>query len=166
MIGALACAAIALFASAAPASAASAGKQSPSVSLSPAVSGSHQVPRAEVFYMKTRYGTVTYGWRPFRKSDRIPESASGCNIDVCIDVQGDSIFVDDWNTQAYYSGAYVCTYSIFYASGRDIRQGTFVCGGAGVFFTDWPAHKTYANGTELCNKWRNIPGTPCITIKR
>jgi hypothetical protein len=155
------------FAPAASASAASVAALSSGGSLASAASG-HHVAKAKIYHMTTPYGTVTYGWRPFTSASGrvIPRSASGCNKDVCINIEGESVFVDDWNTQAYYSGEYVCTYSNFYVNGKDIREGTFVCGGAGVFFTDWAAKKTYGNGTQLCNQWHNLPGRACETIER
>ena len=119
--------------------------------------------------MKTPYGTVTYGWRPLASASvrAIPDSASGCNQDVCIQIIGSSNKVVDWDSQGYYFGSTtLCTRSRFYANGHLIRTGTVVCGEAGVFYTFWTPNKYFPSPTLACNRWTAIPGYPCETIRK
>jgi hypothetical protein len=119
------------------------------------------------YHLATPYGTITYGWRPLTVSSRsaVPDSASGCNQDVCIEITGSGAHVSDWDTQGYWDGPEICTYSIFEINSIIIRTGTVVCGGAGVFFTDWPANRSFPTPSLACNQWANIPGYPCETIE-
>jgi hypothetical protein len=43
----------------------------------------NQGQHAVEYHITTKYGTLTYGWRPLSGAV-IPDSASGCNQDVCI----------------------------------------------------------------------------------
>lgn len=128
----------------------------------------HALQAAGPFHMKTPYGTVTYGWRPLASApaDVTPDSASGCNQDVCIQIVGSSNKVNDWDSQAYWDGSYLCTRSRFYANNNLIRTGTVVCGGAGVFYTYWTPNKYFPSPTLACNRWTSIPGYPCETIRK
>ena len=101
-----------------------------------------------------------------------PNSASGCSENVCITVIGSGLYISDWNTRAIYSGNYICTRSRWWFQYRNDpppgwleRTGNGVCGGAGVFFSDWQAQKGFPTGVA-CNTWDYIVGRPCESIYR
>ncbi len=121
--------------------------------------------QAVTYRIVTKEGVLTYGWRPFTTGVVIPESASGCNLDVCISVTGSGTHVTDWNTQGYWDGGYICTHS-HYWWGLPIRTGSGACGAAGVFFSDWHQALDFPNNSQLCNTWDIIPGKPCETVHR
>lgn len=135
---------------------------------SPASSTSKsQGQQAVEHHITTKDGTLTYGWRP--GGAIIPDTGSDCDFDVCTTIVGESVFVDDWNTQGYYFGsAPLCTVAYFYANGVEKAQTGLICGdGAGVFYADWnPGTQVYADQTVLSNQWKKIPGATRVTIVR
>lgn len=137
-------------------------------SASTALRADHQGSSGVTYHLATSYGTITYGWRPLtvRSGSILPNSASGCSQDVCMQITGSGAHVADWDTQGYWNGPVICTYSIFEINSTIIRTGTVVCGGAGVFFTDWPANRNFPTPSLACNQWANIPGLPCETIHK
>jgi hypothetical protein len=143
-----------------PAAAATSNQPSPA-SAALANLGNHAVQ----YQVVTNDGTLTYGFQP-APAKVIPDSASGCNQDVCIQIVGHSNYVNEWNSQAYWDGGYICTFSAFHANGRVFRTGTVVCGRAGVFYTFWSPNRYFPSPTHACNTWYGIPGYPCETIKR
>jgi len=93
-----------------------------------------------------------------------PLSASGCNGNVCIDVQGSGSTVNDWNTTAW-ATTYVCTQAQYWANYVLEHQGSSQCVHAGTeLVSDWK-NTWWPNGTVLCNTWPGIPGEPCETIE-
>lgn len=94
-------------------------------------------------------------------------SARGCNVAVCIEVIGTGLWVDRWRTTGYTSEP-VCTFAAYWRNNRIIQTSNTVCGGAFTqFFSEWPGGRgRYAHGDQLCNTWVEIPGKPCILIKR
>lgn len=126
--------------------------------------------QAVIRQVKTPYGTITYGWRPQDPAadaavqPASAQSASGCSQDVCISLIGSGAYVSDWSSTANWGGPEICTYSIFEINDIVIRTGSVVCGGAGVFFTDWPAKKNFPTPSQACNQWSGIPGYPCEDI--
>lgn len=110
--------------------------------------------------------TVVYGWAP--KSNTVhPDSASGCNQEVCIDVQGSGLYVDQWNTTAY--GNVGCSYAVYLRNGNYIRITDDICptsSGDGVYYYDWayPIGGKFGNKDKVCNTWYYLPGKPCETI--
>lgn len=134
---------------------------------SPAAAKADQPAHSVTFHVTTPYGTLTYGWRPLaRTSQMIPDSASGCNQDVCISIIGSSNHVSDWNTTAYWDGGYICTQSHWVINNANVRTGSGACGGAGVFFSDWVANRYFPSPSLACNWWKVIPGYPCETIRK
>ena len=123
-----------------------------------------QAANAVTYTETTPDGTLTYGWRPASADDVQPMSASGCNEDVCISITGTGTYVSDWNTTAYWGGGYICTHSFWFINDSRIRTGNGVCGGAGVFFSDWQANRHWPSPSLACNTWQNMPGKPCETI--
>lgn len=98
-------------------------------------------------------------------SGALPASASGCNQDVCIDVEGSGTRVDTWSTQAF--GNVGCTEAFYYWHEGD-WEAPQICpdtSDPGVYWWNSGPIGTYPNGDELCNAWMNIKGFPCIFIK-
>jgi len=93
-----------------------------------------------------------------------PDSANGCNRDVCIDIQGSSLYVYEWSTTAY--GNVGCTHTQFQA-GRLTRNGPTICptgSGDGVYYDTTGPIGVFPNHQQVCNVWRSIAGRPCETI--
>lgn len=95
----------------------------------------------------------------------IPLSASGCDLDTCIDIIGTGYFVHEWTVTGYWYGGLICTTSKWWHPINSwIRVGTGACGGAGVFFSVWYPDRNFSYG-QSCNTWSNaIPGKPCEWI--
>jgi hypothetical protein len=91
-----------------------------------------------------------------------PQSASGCNDDVCIEVDGSGLYVDDWNTYAYPPES-TCSYSGFWEDGELAFTGEEdVCG---TFLATYADMQTdFDNHTQLCNTWVGISGRPCEEV--
>jgi hypothetical protein len=112
----------------------------------PGPNGTHPVARVE------KRGGVT------------PDSASGCNQSVCINVVGSGLYVSDWSTTAYPS-TYVCSYAAYWANGIVIATSNEVCGNQNdVFYSDWNNPGYFPNNTQVCNTWLQIAGKPCETV--
>lgn len=93
-----------------------------------------------------------------------PNSASGCNADVCIQVGGSGLKVDYWNTQGLLRGG-SCTYSAYWENGRVVATGWEICSGPGRyagFREDAPLY--YWGRTQICNTWVSVSGKPCETV--
>lgn len=100
----------------------------------------------------------------------IPDSASGCNYDVCIDITGSSTNVSNWTTTAY--GNVGCTMPWFIwtepGQGTEHEAGPNICptsGGDGVYYDTQGPFGYFPGGSHLCNTWNRIPGEPCENIK-
>lgn len=89
------------------------------------------------------------------------EDASGCNIDVCIALEGTGLTVDRWRTTGYESGSH-CNYVYFWRNDTIIRT-HYVCG-TGQLATSWNSPGSFSDGDVLCNTWSGISGKPCKTI--
>jgi hypothetical protein len=91
----------------------------------------------------------------------IADSASGCNQDVCIEVIGSGLTVDNWNTVAYYSG---CSYAVYWEDNEIAFTGEEVCGDSPLetFASDFSGE--FDNGEQVCNTWIDVAGKPCETI--
>jgi hypothetical protein len=116
----------------------------------------------------TAQGTLTYGFRPAAAGSAgvRPDSASGCNINVCINIIGSSNYVTEWYTTAITEEA-ACTWADFLANGGIALSADVVCGdGPGVFYSYWYPARTFSSPTHACNRWFNMPGLPCETIKK
>jgi hypothetical protein len=147
---------LAIAASTLPAAASTQSHASPASSAT----ASHSLQAVE-YRITTKYGTLTYGWRPSTgKPDAVsPDSADGCNQNVCIDISGSGLTVNDWTSTALYGGpGEICTQSYFYENDAEIRQGTYVCGEAGTFFTDWDATKVLRQRNETVQPMEAHPG--------
>lgn len=105
---------------------------------------------------------ITAGWKP--GPILRPMSASGCSIEVCIDVEGHGLYVDSWSTTAF--GNVGCSYAVYKDNGKYLRITDSICptsSGDGVYFYTWayPAGGKFPNHTQLCNTWYYVRGTPC-----
>jgi hypothetical protein len=108
-----------------------------------------------------------------------PDSHFGCNLDVCIDVEGHSTVVTSWTTSAT-GGNYSCWrpyYQVFQKTHKigliHDWPGPAICAGEGdgVFYDRQNKHAGYyPDGYELCNVWAWISGPdhasgqPCANI--
>ena len=92
-----------------------------------------------------------------------PDSASGCNFDVCIEVIGSGLQVDNWNTFAYPTG-YQCSFAAYWEDGEIAFTGEEICsdGLLETFASDFDG--LFDDGEQVCNTWVAIPGKPCETI--
>jgi hypothetical protein len=116
----------------------------------------------------TKYGTVAYGWRPVTATVK-PNSAHSCDVDVCMQITGHSNFVDDWDTQAYWDGAYICTRAKFLLNSIVVLLGQVYCGGGGgpvIFYYDWVPNKYFPAPSLAGNQWTGIPGFPRVSITK
>jgi hypothetical protein len=95
-----------------------------------------------------------------------PDSASGCNQNVCISVVGSGRTVNEWNTQAF--GDAGCINALFWRnSSLYFLSPKKICsnGQEGVYYYYYDAQALMNNGDKLCNTWTNIAGRPCETIE-
>lgn len=101
------------------------------------------------------------------KQAAIPNSAFGCNQDVCISLVGSGAFVQQWNTFAFNSGP-VCTRAFWELNNYIIVKNTnVICADqAGVFYAYWSPNRNFPTPSLACNWWLNLPGYPCETIHR
>lgn len=90
-----------------------------------------------------------------------PMDAFGCNVDVCIDLEGQNATIFRRGTQA--TGNVGCQYAYFswpsgYYTGPEVcAQG----GSSGVYYDYTGPTGYFASGSVLCNSWTVSPGTPC-----
>jgi hypothetical protein len=88
-----------------------------------------------------------------------PNSASGCNASVCINVVGSGLHVDKWTTTGY-STEPICTYAAYWVNGVIEATSEEVCGTSFTHFTSWWDNPGYfVNITQLCNTWIQIGGS-------
>ena len=94
-----------------------------------------------------------------------PLTASGCNQDVCIYVEGSGTQVTYWSTTASLPAS-MCTVANYWANGVLVYEGNTKCGSSGGRVSSyWSNPGYFAAGTVLCNTWTGIPGKPCETIE-
>jgi hypothetical protein len=105
-----------------------------------------------------------------RPATVIPNSASGCNYDVCIDITGSGTNVTNWTTTAY--GNVGCTMPWFIwtepGQGTQHEPGPEICptsSGDGVYYDTQGPYGYFPDRTHLCNTWNRIPGEPCENIE-
>jgi len=93
-----------------------------------------------------------------------PDSASGCNEDVCINIDGASTIVNSWSTTAF--GNVGCTRAYFLYN-EGFYEGPEVCpdgAGDGVYYDNTGPSGYFPDGDQLCNSWLSIAGLPCEYI--
>jgi hypothetical protein len=94
----------------------------------------------------------------------VPLTASGCNQDICIYVEGSGTQVTYWSTTAVLPVS-MCTVAKYWANGVLIYEGNTKCGSAGARVSSyWNSPGYFPAGTEVCNTWTGVPGKPCETI--
>lgn len=102
-----------------------------------------------------------------------PLSHTGCNNEVCIDVEGQGTTVTFWGTYAF-GGNYSCWRPHFKVWTKNNHQGTLVddhlgpviCAraGEGVYYDNENLYAGYyPDGWSLCNTWAYISGLDHIT---
>jgi len=104
-----------------------------------------------------------------RPATVIPDSANGCNLDVCIDITGSGTNVDNWTTTAF--GNVGCTQPVFlWTEPGQLTSREFgpeICptsGGDGVYYDTEGPEGFFPGGSHLCNTWIRIAGEPCENI--
>jgi hypothetical protein len=140
LAGMVAVSAAVLLASTAPASAVSSSAQSTAI-------GSHSV-------QVTRGHTVT------------PNTASGCNSDVCITVNGSGLFVNFVFTSGHNPNSFsVSSHPYITANGVTVNSGSTrtIAAGSTSSYT-WNSQRSFANNTVICAGWTGISGFPCETV--
>lgn len=90
-----------------------------------------------------------------------PMGASGCNVNVCIEVDGSGLQVTNWRTTASNS-TYRCEYAYFKRNGNVIKV-LSDCG-SGTLSATWSNPGWFSDGDQLCNTWSGISGQPCVTV--
>ncbi len=94
-----------------------------------------------------------------------PLTASGCNQNVCIYVEGSGTQVTYWSTTAALPAS-MCTVAKYWANGVLVYEGNTKCGSSGAqVFSYWTDPGYFAAGTQVCNTWTGVPGKPCETIE-
>jgi hypothetical protein len=98
-----------------------------------------------------------------------PDSASGCNVDVCEEVYGSGLTVTGWKTHALWGGGQKCTQAYYIEAypSTVVFYGDWVCGsGPGVFYGEVTSGlpRGFPNGKLLCAHWYAINGRPCETV--
>ena len=93
-----------------------------------------------------------------------PNSASGCNGNVCIQLYGSGLTVDNWNSQANLPVT-MCSYAVYWARGAIFKTSGQTCGTGGSQLLAFSGNATtWPNQTQLCSSWVNIAGKPCETV--
>lgn len=95
-----------------------------------------------------------------------PASHAGCNLLVCINVQGSGLYVDTWSTSGSDTRVgQLCTFPTYWKKGSVWFTGQVSCHeGPGTFGDIAFTERNFDNGAELCNTWAAIPGRPCATV--
>lgn len=95
-----------------------------------------------------------------------PDSASGCDLNVCINIDGDSTLVTNWTTTAYGNTRCANAYFAYHAA---YNVGPTVCpdgGSQGVYYDSTGPTGYFPDGDQLCNYGQNGPsGEPCEYIQ-
>ncbi|HVV73303.1 MAG TPA: hypothetical protein VHI52_17660 [Verrucomicrobiae bacterium] len=102
-------------------------------------------------------------------SDVQPLSATNCSVNVCAVVEGDSVYVSNWGTQAY--GNVGCTEAFYdYAppgGAHGYPSGPTICPDSpdwGVYYDYTGPVGYFPNQSALCNTWNYVSGRPCVII--
>lgn len=94
----------------------------------------------------------------------VPQSAHGCNKNVCITVTGKKLHVSLWQTTGY-SRAAICTFAAYWANGRIIATSNEICARSATLYYSYLKNPgNFPNHTQLCNTWISISGKPCETV--
>lgn len=97
-----------------------------------------------------------------------PDSASGCNQNVCISVSGSGTYVSNWNTQAF--GNVGCSHALYLVDGASWLESLAICPSSsaqGVYYFNLNYDGDFGEETTLCNNWVSNPinGFPCETVE-
>lgn len=125
--------------------------------------------------VNTPDGKVVVSWHAASKPQTVPQSstvtpdsASGCNQDVCIQIRGYSNYISYWGTTGFNDGP-VCSWpDWWFPSQTVVATADILCvDSAGVFVGDWyPNRKFTPNPALACNSFWGIPGFPCEMIRK
>jgi hypothetical protein len=93
-----------------------------------------------------------------------PDSASGCNQDVCIYVYGQGRFVQEWDTTAYFPNG-TESFAIYYLNGSVLTTSNSFYASPGQWYeTYWTPEEYFPNNSQVCNSWWANAGHPCETV--
>jgi hypothetical protein len=91
-----------------------------------------------------------------------PQSASGCNLDVCISIVGEDLHVDKVSGTGKSPGQRCVTFDVD-ANLTTVARSNVACGSFGsIFVGTWPANRNFANKTKLCDAFRGVGGAPGV----
>jgi hypothetical protein len=96
-----------------------------------------------------------------------PDSASSCDLEVCIYVTGGGLTVNSWETTGDYDGQTpVCTYAVYWAPSNTVyATGTAVCGGDGLYYGyDKDTPIIWGTAITICNTWVEMYGKSCVGV--
>jgi hypothetical protein len=113
-------------------------------------------------------GTTASGVKTFKQkaATASPDSAFGCNQDVCISIAGNGTYVAYWATAAFPTYGYRCTDPYYWSAGRIIYTGPPQCRASSYYQSAAYVSDNWAtSNVQVCNTWAGIPGKPCETIK-
>jgi hypothetical protein len=90
-----------------------------------------------------------------------PDSASGCNGDICIDVSGYSLWVGGVRESVYLKGRHCGDWYLTFDGGRVNSAYMCVQGQASLSYL---VESYLPNKTKICVSAAGIPGKPCETV--
>ncbi|MFI6469869.1 hypothetical protein ACIBL5_06340 [Streptomyces sp. NPDC050516] len=96
-----------------------------------------------------------------------PPSANECDGDICIDVIGSGVVVNQWTTVLF--GNFGCQRPTFLRNWGNYYTGDYICPGSGetgAYRGRLTGPMRFSDNDALCNTWGNLPGMPCVSIKR
>jgi hypothetical protein len=98
-----------------------------------------------------------------------PDSAEGCNQNVCLQVTGSGTYISNWNTWAF--GNVGCTHALYLEDGALWLESLAICptsssDGVYYFYLNIDGSPFDAD-TTVCNNWVSKPinGFPCEEIE-
>jgi hypothetical protein len=113
-------------------------------------------------------GPATHSIKTFktRSGSVRPDSAFGCNQDVCISIAGNGRYINYWATAAFTTYKNRCTEPAFWSAGHIIFYGSQQCRASSFYgYTSYISGSWWRGNVQVCNTWTGIPGKPCETIK-
>lgn len=130
---------------------------------SPAFAASSTAPRVTFHGSQTQTHSRS-------KSGIVPDSASGCNDAVCIDVNGSGNYVN-WVQENGTATDVGCTYGRLWSNGALIGTSNETCwSSVPTYLQDfWSLNSNFATGTQLCVDYYPLVGAPtgmpCETVE-
>lgn len=87
-----------------------------------------------------------------------------CNQSVCITVTGQGLFVQAWDTKAYFAN-YTETFETYWLNGKvETTSRSFYAAPGDCAYVDFSPEEYFPNNSQVCNTWFANSGKPCETI--